>query len=225
MLEDQIKDADALLQSKNVTIDAVNGHINLREELAKHGLSIDDTYKLVNLLVNAKQYDFEPKKIVALRPLERKENRLRNNCTILAKHLDRYKEIIPLVDQIVAMRIGVDELFAFHASVMKKADMQNLPIRTAAYRVIEDVQNYNKLGDMKKQLSDIGMQIYQMNQFSARQNEERPMMALFKLQGCGVTEDQIFDLCRHFEKYGKGIADLETTHSVGTQYISDASFR
>jgi hypothetical protein len=38
-------------------------------------------------------------------------------------------------------------------------------------RVMEDIDNYNKLGGMKKQLADTAMQIYTINQISARQHD------------------------------------------------------
>jgi hypothetical protein len=44
--------------------------------------------------------------------------------------------------------------------------MENLPIGSAAYRVIEDIENYNRLGDLKKQYCDTGMQINIRNQIS-----------------------------------------------------------
>jgi hypothetical protein len=60
--------------------------------------------------------------------------------------------------------------------------------------VIEDIQYYNKLGGMKKELSDLATKVFVMNQLSARQNNT--IMALIKLQSQGVTEDQILSLSR-----------------------------
>jgi hypothetical protein len=214
-LDDQIKDADALLQSKNVTIEAVNEHIHLRDELNNHGLSTHDTYKLVNLLVNAKHYGFESKKIVAklssIPPLENKEKRLRNNCAILANQIDRYKEIIPLAEQTAVMRISVDELTAFKIAITEASQTYDLPISSAAYRVINDIKDYNKLGGLKRELQTLYLQIFVMNQFSAA------MMALVKLQSCGVTEDQIFNLCRRFQMA------ITANSETPEQYVSTAS--
>jgi hypothetical protein len=36
---------------------------------------------------------------------------------------------------------------------------------------IQDIRDYNKLGDMKKELSNTAKQVYPMNQLSARQNK------------------------------------------------------
>ena len=54
---------------------------------------------------------------------------------------------------------------------------------------MEDIDDYNKLGDMKKQLYDVAMQIQMTNQISARQN--KAIMALLKLQAGGVRDDEI----------------------------------
>jgi hypothetical protein len=64
-----------------------------------------------------------------------------------------------------------------------------LPRDSGPYRVMQDIDNYNKLGGMKKQLADIGMQIYTMNQILARQN--RLMMMVLKLEDYhGMSEEQ-----------------------------------
>ena len=67
-------------------------------------------------------------------------------------------------------------------------------MESAAYRVIEDIQYYNKLGGIKKQLSDVSSKVFVMNQLSARQNNA--VMTLIKLQSQGITEDQILYLSR-----------------------------
>jgi hypothetical protein len=47
-----------------MSIEAINEHIKLNEELNKHGLSTHDIPRLLNLLVNAKEYGFDAKKIL-----------------------------------------------------------------------------------------------------------------------------------------------------------------
>ena len=43
------------------------------------------------------------------------------------------------------------ELLAFHTAVCEKTEMHNLSMESADYRVIEDIQYYDKLGGMKKE--------------------------------------------------------------------------
>ncbi|MFL6340659.1 MAG: hypothetical protein ACJ72U_03825 [Nitrososphaeraceae archaeon] len=48
-----------------MSIEAINEHIHLKEELKKYRLSTKDIHRLVNLLLAAKQYRYSPGKIVA----------------------------------------------------------------------------------------------------------------------------------------------------------------
>ena len=76
--DEEIKQAEAMLQSKNVSIEAINEHIQLKKELKKYGLSTKDIHRLLDVLVAAKEYRYSPGKIVAKLPnitrLENKEN-------------------------------------------------------------------------------------------------------------------------------------------------------
>jgi hypothetical protein len=53
-IDEEIKEADAILQSKNVSIDAINEHIKLNEEFNKHGQSTHDIPRLLGLLKQSK---------------------------------------------------------------------------------------------------------------------------------------------------------------------------
>ena len=63
-IDEQIKEANAMLQIKNVRAKAINEHIKLKKELENHGLSTDNIHKLLNVLINAKRYGFDGKEIV-----------------------------------------------------------------------------------------------------------------------------------------------------------------
>ena len=63
-IEQEIKEAKEVLQKMNVTIEAIEEHLELKEALNKHELSTDDIDKLVNLVLNAKENGFDSKKIV-----------------------------------------------------------------------------------------------------------------------------------------------------------------
>jgi hypothetical protein len=195
-LEQEIKDAEAVLQSKNVCIDAINEHIHLNEELSKHGLSTKDTSKLLNVIKNMEQQGFDTKKIVAkamnIKSLKDSEKHLRNNCEMLANRIDRYKQILPLAEKIVGMRINTAGLLALDAAVSETAEQYNLPIYTAAFRVINDIKDYNKSGGLKKQLETLCAQLYAVKDVCSHQYQD--MVALVKLKSYGVSEEHILHL-------------------------------
>jgi hypothetical protein len=109
-IDEQIKEADTILQSKNMNIEAINEHIQLNEELKKYRLSTKDIHRLLNLLMATKEYRYSPGKIVAklrsIKGLENKEYKLKNSCEMLSKKEAKYKEIIPLANLIWDLHIG-----------------------------------------------------------------------------------------------------------------------
>jgi hypothetical protein len=53
------------------------------------------------------------------------------------------------------MGIGVDELQVFSVAVYEKAERYNMSISAAAYRVIEDIENYNRIGGIRTSRANI----------------------------------------------------------------------
>jgi len=98
-------------------------------------------------------------------------------------------------------------LAAFHAAVLKKADVENLSYGEAAYALMNGIDTSEKVSDAKKQLINAQKQLYEtvmqinmVKQILARQNDA--VIALARLQFYGVTEDQILKLCRTIEADG-----------------------
>jgi len=89
---------------------------------------------------------------MSMKSLKDNEKHLRNNCEMLAKRMDKHKEILPLAEIIGAMRINTAGLLALDKAVNDTADQYNLPVYTAAFRVINDIKGYNRLGGLKKQV-------------------------------------------------------------------------
>jgi hypothetical protein len=145
-----------------------------------------------------------------IRSLKQTEYRLKINCKMWESRAARFKELVPMCQQIVRLGIGIEELLAFHAAVFKKADMDGLPTGTAPYRIMEDIENYNRLGGVKKQLNDTIKNIQMMNLILARQNDA--INVLMKLQFYGVTEDQILKMCRAIETNGPRNTESTVLH-------------
>jgi hypothetical protein len=201
-LEQEIKEAEAVLQSKNVSIEAIDEHIHLNEVLSKHSLSTKHIGKLVNAIKNVEQEGYNTKKIVAkamsIKSLKNSEKHLRNSCEILAKRIDGYKDINPLAERITAMKISMVELLVFDDAVHDIADQYGISISSAAYRVMNDIEDYNKLGGLKKQLATLCAQVYTVKEVCSHQNQA--MVALLKLKRYGIAEDDILNLNNCLER-------------------------
>jgi hypothetical protein len=194
-LEEEVEKAREILKQTNVDIQTVKEYKRLEDELNKSGLSISDPHNLVSILKKFKKMRYDPRAIVTeiscVRSLKQHEKQLENSCKMLKLRASRYKEIIPLCEQLLPLGIGFTELTAFHAAVMKKSDSENLPMSTAAYHVIEDIENYNKLGGMKEQLIKVGNQLFLINDILGRKNNA--INAVMKLQAYGVTDNEILN--------------------------------
>jgi hypothetical protein len=203
-IDEQVKEADATLQSKNVSIEAINEHIQLNEELRKYRLSTKDIHRLVNLLLAAKEYRYSPEKIVAklrnVKRLENKENKLKNNCEALSKQADKYKEIIPLAQIIWDLHISKNELISFKIAVNEAAETYGFPRSTAAVYVLNNLRDYNKKGQLERELSSLHLQKYAVEEFCSRHSQV--IMALTNLKSHGLTEEQIISLNNFLESNG-----------------------
>jgi hypothetical protein len=215
-IDDEIKEADATLRSKNVNIEAINEHIQLSEELSKYRLSTRDIHKLLNLLLAAKEYKYDPGKIVAklrnLKHLENKENRLKNSCEMLSKKEAKYKEIIPLANIIWDLHIGKNELISFKIAVNEAAETYGLTPSAAALDVISLIIDHNKKGQLKRELSQLTLQKYAIDRFCS--SHSQVIMSLMNLKSHGISEHRILYLNDLLQKNGYNI-DMKSTVDLG----------
>jgi hypothetical protein len=195
-IDEEIKEADSILQSKNVSIQAINEHLALNEILKEYDLSTQDVDKFSNLLVNAKEYGFDPRLIVwklrNIKRLENKEETLKNNCEILSKKLIKYKEMLPLAELVQSMNVSGSELISFKIAINEAAEQYGFLRSTAAAYVLNNIRDYNKIGGLKKELNRLTAQVVSVNEICFHQNKS--MMAMLNLQSRGITEDRILQL-------------------------------
>jgi DNA repair ATPase RecN len=200
-IEEEIQQADGVLQSKNTSIETINEHVKLNEKLNEYNLSFQDIDKLLNVLVNAKDNGFDGKKIVGklkkIQRLQNKEDRLKHRCEILSGQVKKCNNVLPLAQKIKAMNIDIKELLVFDTAVNQIAKQYNLPPSVAAFRLIGDIRDYNKMGGVKKELSRLCQQIFVVNGICANQN--KAIATVLKLQSHGITEEQIISLNNFLE--------------------------
>jgi hypothetical protein len=187
-LQEEIQESEAVLQSKNTDIQTLNNYKKLEEQLNSQHLSLAEPQMLLSLLHTIRQIGYNPHKVVRELARIKSLSKLR----ALELRMAQYREILPLCQQIASFGIGFPELLAFHSAVTKRADTENIQIHEAAFRLLQDIEDYNKLGDMKKHLYDIGMQIQMMNQIMARQSSA--IMSLVILQEYGITDNEIVNV-------------------------------
>jgi uncharacterized protein (UPF0335 family) len=200
-IDDEIKEADATLQSKNVNIQAINEHLALTEKLKGHGLSTQDIDKLLKIVANAARYGFDGNRIASklydIQDLERKERGLKIKCKELSKQVAKYEDMVPLTEEIAAWGIGIAELLALKVGINQAAKHYDLPPLAATLQLIEDIKKYNKINGLNDKLSALYLQKYTIEQACSCHSQS--LSALAKLKSYGLTEDRILQLSNFLE--------------------------
>ena len=125
---------------------------------------------------------------------------LENNCVILSNLLDKHKETVPLAELIEAMRISKNELVSFKIAINEAAEMYGLTPSAAALHVINVIQDYNKKGQLKRELSELSFQKYAINRFCSSRSQV--IITLMNLKSHGLAEDKILQLNNFLENNG-----------------------
>jgi hypothetical protein len=200
-IDERIKEADETLQGRNVNIEAINEHLALNEKLKEYDLSTQDIDKLLKILANAARYGFDGNRIASklydMQDLERKQRAMKNKCKELSKQAARYKDVLPLTEEIAAWDIGIEELLALKVGINQAAKHYDLPPLATTLRLIEDIKKYNKINGLKEELSALYLQKYTIEQACSRQSQ--PLIAIAKLKSFGLTEERILQLSNFLE--------------------------
>jgi hypothetical protein len=211
-LEEEIQIAGAILEDKKIDIQTIEEYERLEERLKKYGLSMEGLNTLVSILQTIDEIGNDARKILTelarIKSLRETERRLKRECKMLESQSAQYKEILPTCQQIARLGIGFPELMMFQTAITKRADMENLPPGRAAYRVMQDIEDYNRSGGMKKQLYDTMTQINMTKEFLGRQNDA--INTFMKLRLYGMTQDQILRTCRTIEENGHNLSSYSS---------------
>ena len=215
-IDEEIKEADSILQSKNVNIQAMNEHLALNEKLKEHGLSTQDIDKLLKILANAARYGFDGNRIASklydIGDLERKQKGLKNKCKEFSKQAAKYKDIVPLTEEIAAWGIGIAELLALKIGINQVAKYYNIPPLATTLRLIEDLRKYNKINGLKEEISALYLQKYTIEQAYSRKSQ--PLIALATLKSHGITEARILELNNFLDNNGYKTSSYTSTLNI-----------
>lgn len=119
------RETNEALQQRNLTIDAINEHIHLREELEKLGIPLTNIQKTINAINSTSQIGYEPAKIAArfgdTSSLEKEESDLAKRCLLLKQKADGYGHTFILCQQLVQLNISSDQIASLVRTIVNIA--------------------------------------------------------------------------------------------------------
>jgi hypothetical protein len=178
----EIDEARTVIDSVNVDKQTIEDFKELKNGMDKYHL--EDPKKFLNVLRALKKYKYDDKRIMAEFSIRRSMKKERLGIEFDVRRLDRMikvKDLLPLAEQIMRLKVGIGELLAFRSVVYEKADVERIPLDTAAYKVVEDIRDYSQLGGLKKEQDRVQQQIYMFNALMA--NKQQAIMALLRVRG------------------------------------------
>jgi hypothetical protein len=173
-LREQEKDAelirDIALEDARITSFRLKWYTELSGELRKYGMPVHDISKLVKVVNNIKQYDYDVKKVINefsnLERLRLEHKNLEESILFLENinrnlqeqragnevFVNNHKQLINIYEDLEAMKFGIKELWSLRHTVMEIARENDIDPEEAVKRFLSDVelQYNNKLGFQSK---------------------------------------------------------------------------
>ena len=143
-------EVDDALRDSTITIKAINEYAHFREELNKHGLSVNDVPRLVHTLTNLKKEGYNTGKIIArasmIETLENEVQGLDQRCGMLKSKGAIYQEAFQTCEQLAStgMNILQMELPVLFNAIQETTYFLSISLPEAARRFFTELSRYTR---------------------------------------------------------------------------------
>jgi hypothetical protein len=201
-LQREIDEGRAILDGVDVDVEnrrkIMEEYAQMKAEMRRYGIGAEDPRKIQACFQRLKDANYNAEEVIAgyanMEALRKERMDLDEERLTFEAKLATVKDVLPLAEQITQLKMGISELLAFHSAVYEKADMERIPLDTAAYKIVEDMQYYSKLGGLKKERERLQQQIFMSNMIMT--TRQQALVSLMRLQALGVTDMEIKNMVR-----------------------------
>jgi hypothetical protein len=216
--------ADIALKNEKMIAAELTGYSDLKAELGKYGLPVDDISKLAHIVDGISQYGYEVDKVLQafsnvdslaaqhrhyqgmVQELENKVNSLKQQCSILEQMANSHNQSISIYRELEVMGFGLKELRLLYHTINEISDANKIHPDQAQlkfYKAIEE-QYDNKLG-FEPKVNELRFELSKLRQDISRLRSElfsMPLVgpAIIGLIQSGLKEQDIIKLARIFER-------------------------
>ncbi len=232
-LQQQKSDAESLrnmaLQEQRITGSELKWYSDLRAELRKYVIPVDDISKFAKLVDNIREYGYDAGKVInefsdlesqrSIRDtlkqfvpsLENKISDLEQQRSTLEPFVSRHNQALSTYNHLEVIGFNLKELDFLSNTVNEIAFENKIPSQQAIKKFLTDIEHQynNKLG-FESKIESLRNDVNKLNQELTRLRTEvlsQPLIGpkLIYLTQRGVSEQDVIDIAAVFEKYVAGI--------------------
>jgi hypothetical protein len=224
---------DIVLQNERMTVAELRWYSNIKAELGKHGIPVNDITEFVKTVNGIKQYGYDPGAVTSefsdyqshinrhrmfndsLQGLENKYENLNQQCSLLDHLVNSHSQAISVYNQLEITGFGLKMLKLLWHTINEIAAANDIPLHEVPQKFYKDIadQYDNKLG-FESKLEKLRFEVNRLSQEESRlrlQLLEQPLIGpmLIRLIQSGVKEQDIINVVHLFERNSRnGIIDM-----------------
>jgi FtsZ-binding cell division protein ZapB len=224
-LQQEKQNADSIrntiLEDGKITSYRLKWYSDLKAELGKYGIPVDDISKLAKLVNCLKQYQYDVENVInefldleirrlSYRYLHENMPPLENRKTYLESMISMHNQVLSKYNSLQTMGFGLSQLQYLWITVNEIALENNIPQKEAVTKFLSDLERQynNKLG-FERKVESLRNEVNKLHEEEVRIRAgllSLPLVGpkLIKLTQSGVTEPDIINIAAIFEKYVAG---------------------
>jgi len=209
---------DQALQDERMTAAELKWHSDLRAELRKYGIPVDDISKFAKAVNGMREYGYDVDKVISefsesqsletrrkmlqdsVRMLQSEHNYLSQHCSLAQNTLNSHRSTISALEELQAMGFGVKELKLLWHTINEIAVANNIPLYEAQQKFFKDVEEqYDKKLGFESKVQNLRLEINKLSEHNSKLPLVGPLLA--KLVQSGVNEQDIINVAYIFNTH------------------------
>ena len=209
---------DAALHDKEITTAKLNWYTDLKAELNKYGILVDDISQLAKVINGIKQYGYDTDKVLkefsnlkllkaqyqgykgSIATLKNQYDALNGDYSFLQQKVSSYTQSLSIHQELDAMGFGLKELKFLRHTVREIAGANNIPLSEAVEKFLKDIEDQydDKLG-LESKVDKLQTEVNKLTQEEGRLRMQLSILPLvgpllMRLSQNGVREQDIVDI-------------------------------
>jgi hypothetical protein len=206
------------LQDERMTATELKSFSDIKAELRKYGIPVDDIPKFAKAVNGLKEYGYDVGKIISefsdhesrvtrnqmlersVKMLKSEVNYLSQQCSLAQNTLNSYSPTNSALKELEAMGFGIKELKLLWHTINEIAVANNIPMNEAQQKFFKDIEEqYDKKLGFESTVQNLQLEINKLSERNSRLPVVGPLLA--RLVQSGVNEQNIINVAYIFNTH------------------------